>query len=357
MQNNSKKPYIELSSEAFLKDSSGLPTACRLFIAGETPITTCGKKYILNFSRADLANIVDFHIAKGTKIPIDSDHFMDYLAKQNGVSETDLVHLFPTVRGQIGACDLALKEDELWAENIEFSEKAKPFIQAAALRFFSPAIKGLDGNGALRITSIGMVSNPGIDQMAQVVFNGEGGNPLEGNIKNSTQKGSPKMLQKILEKLKEVTGIELTPESPDDVVNQVIEKLDAKTKSTLELSAEAEKLKKENEEETNSLRERVKALELGAETESRKNLIELGKRDGKVTEALVPFLLTLSSEQIKSYLETAPVIVPKGKVVHAKAQLESEITLSAEDRIVAQKMGLTEEQMLATKKIMQKEGN
>ena len=71
------------------------------------------------------------------------------------------------------------------------------------------------------------------------------------------------------------------------------------------------------------------------------SLIEQGKREGKISPALEEVVKTFTLSQIKAFLEKAPVVVKPG--AGAKEPVEGElqvVTLSADETLVAQRLGL-----------------
>ena len=68
-------PLLELG-EAVERSPDGIPKAWRILKLGDNPLTLRGETKNLVLGEDQLKKIVEYHKAKGCKIPIDSRHFI-----------------------------------------------------------------------------------------------------------------------------------------------------------------------------------------------------------------------------------------------------------------------------------------
>ena len=79
--------YLALTSEraGVIRDADGVPVEWTLLKVGDNVATrSAGMPVNIRLTRDDLAAIVDYHAAKGVKIPIDSEHVVSNLAGKLG---------------------------------------------------------------------------------------------------------------------------------------------------------------------------------------------------------------------------------------------------------------------------------
>jgi len=78
--------FLEMGGDgAVERDGSGLPRSWPILKVGDNVATrSAGMPVNIRLTRDDLAAIVDYHAAKGVKIPIDSEHVVSNLAGKLG---------------------------------------------------------------------------------------------------------------------------------------------------------------------------------------------------------------------------------------------------------------------------------
>ncbi len=371
------------------RDPSGVPVAWRAIPYGPWKITQNGKTSVLmDVTEAAVDKIIAYYTKKGTKVPIDSHHFLYELAEKYKVDESDIIRLMPDSAGTFGFCDLEKRADGLWVTNVEYVPLGRELIAEGIFRYFSPVIRGLS-TMQYRVTSIAMENEPATDDLFSFAAAAED-NPVnltlltaaidaiaasaEANkltTAGNARKETPKM-KKLREAIAGLLGMDSIALGADnDADESIIGKInDVKAQITasaaffgkvcdsLALGANAQPdtvhaalqglIAKGQAHDT--LKERVDALALAAETDKRDSLIAKGKADGKLSEALVPWAQTQDSVALSAYLDKAPVMVQLGTVDRSglKASGDS-VALTAEDRKVCQLSGMDEASFLKAK--------
>lgn len=77
------------------RDPEGIPSAWRLFKAGINNITEQSGDSILRLPEEDLKIIAERHAQKGVLIPVDAQHFLYHVAKEQHIDEDDLAAADP----------------------------------------------------------------------------------------------------------------------------------------------------------------------------------------------------------------------------------------------------------------------
>lgn len=150
--------FLELSEVE--RGADGLPSAWPLFRVGDNRMTLNGRPINLRLAADDLRKIADYHKAKGAKIPIDCRHVISNLAGKIGVDEAEIVRRLPRIAGVAGFGALELRGDALYLSEVEFLPIAKDVMSAGMIRYYSPTLRGLDGQSPLRLTSVALTNEP-----------------------------------------------------------------------------------------------------------------------------------------------------------------------------------------------------
>ena len=103
-----------------------------------------------------------------------------------------------------------------------------------------------------------------------------------------------------------------------------------------------------------ALKSRVDALALAAETRDRAELVRRGLAEGKLTNAILAtdYFRGLDSVALGEYLKAVPAgcAVPLGQLpLGGENRREESCVLTAEEKAVARKMGISDDEMLKTK--------
>ncbi len=157
---------IELSTVE--KGPDGLPCAWPMLRAGDNFLTLQGRSANLKLTAADVSGIVDYHKAKGAKIPLDSRHVISNLAKKLGIDEAELLRRMPRLAGTAGFGALEQRDGALWLSDVEWLPIAAGALKEGMIRYFSPTIKGLDGKSPLRVTSVALDNEPCLQGIASL---------------------------------------------------------------------------------------------------------------------------------------------------------------------------------------------
>ena len=156
--------FLEMGGEAgdvVERDADGLPRSWPLLKVGDNVATrSAGMPINVRLTHDDLAAIVQYHNAKGVKIPIDSEHVVSNLAGRLGIDEAELLRKLPRYSGVAGFGTLELRGDRLYLTRAEYLDIGKEVLKAGQFRYFSPSLRGLDGKSPLRLTSVALTNSP-----------------------------------------------------------------------------------------------------------------------------------------------------------------------------------------------------
>ena len=322
-------PFDETTSE------SNALKPFRLFRIGENRLTRNGRDCKLTFSADELKSITEYQRKKGEKIPIDSRHALFLAAEKAHLTESDALKAVPSGIAALGFANLELREDGLYAVEIELTPLAGELFRQGALRYWSPVIRGLDGNSPLRITSIAMDNVPALNDLEILAASAEfttrpdrsyRSDPDGSNRKEITMTKTEHALAKLL-------GGEILALS-DSTDAAVAAKLEA-------LAAELPELR--------AAKAKVEELELSAENSRKKELIDKAIAENRITNAERKGLMELDVAWLAAELPKRPKnAVPSVRLPDA-AETEDE-ELSEEEKRLARKMGLSTEEYLRSKR-------
>lgn len=143
------------------RDVAGLPKAWPILRAGDNVVTRRQAMPInLRLTREDLQGMVEYHQAKGVKIPLDCQHVVSNLAGKVGLDEAELLRRLPRYSGVAGFGKLELRGEALYLAEVEYLPIGREVMAAGQFRYFSPALRGLDGKSPLRCTSVALTNEP-----------------------------------------------------------------------------------------------------------------------------------------------------------------------------------------------------
>lgn len=200
-----------------------------------------------------------------------------------------------------GWFQLEARGDGLWAVNVRWTERAAALLRAREYRYFSPAFE-LDEQGRIvRLINLALTNLPAMREMEPLM------------AKATSQEGDVKTILKML-------GMETgTEEQAGTAVTALIEIRNGVATLT-EKQSPSEILGvltawKQAAGQVETLTVRVQTLESAAASRELDALISKGRTDGKLTPALEPWARELGQKDpvmLKSYLETAPRVIPEG---------------------------------------------
>lgn len=369
-----------------IRDGNGVPVAWRLFAFGPFAITRNGQTLQGEFTPEAAAAIMEHYATKGTKIPLDSEHFLFRLAEQLGVGESEVAAALPDGRGTFGYAALELREDGLWVADVEYVPLARRLMAEGVFRYWSPVIRGLS-DGRLRITSVAFTNSPAIDGMDSFAARAETDSPwasadalaasIDGmapsNHSSETNK-EPHRMNKLLASLASLLGMDSIALSDDQVPADVVAKIDALAeelpalraastgqaqflagvKDALALGAEPtlDQAKAAvlglhaKAGQADQLKARVDALALDAETRKRDEIIAEGVAEGKLTKAMIDgYWGEQDAAALAAFLAVAPVVVPGGEIDRTQIRQPDAVALSSVDATVAKACGMDSAQV------------
>ena len=299
---------------AVQKDANGLPVAWPVLKFGNVSITKDGKKFEGVFSAEDADKIVAHFNQKGEKIPIDCNHLLADMAEKLGKTEAEIAKLTGENSLAAGFCKLEKRQDGLYASDAEWIQLAGELLKAGCFRHFSPVIRGLaDGN--MRITSLALLNSPAIDHQDAIAASAENG--------KGVQDGS------LAAAFKQAFGL---VDKPDAVAMGAIVALSEKMRGYDTMKADLD------------------AMKLAAENGKKDALIKDGLTSGKLTNALLPWAQKVDCLTLTGFLDGATPVVSVGPG-GLKPKKPDAVELSAEDKNACHLMGISEADMLATKKL------
>jgi phage I-like protein len=330
------------------RDDDGLPVAWRLFGIGPLSITQGGAVYTGEFTAEHGRTMMEHARRKKARVPVDSEHFLKSLADEIGVEEQDAAAVFAGKAAAMGFGDLALRDDGLWIEKVEWVPLARRVLQQGVLRYFSPVVRGLV-DGRLRVTSVALTNTPALDGLDELVAKGEdddnGGSAPTATGRPPAREGVETVNKELLAQLAALLSLDAVALSDDgSAPAAIIEKMQALAAEIAALrAAVAEKTAfvagvkdtlaladgdglavlqgkvlalAAQAKDAVALSERVQALERTAAEKARAELITRGLAEGRLTQALVDgWAQSQDAAVLTAYLASAPVIVPVGRTV------------------------------------------
>lgn len=309
----------------------GAPKPFRLFRIGENSLTQNGKDFKLTLTPEDLENIVEYQRKKGEKIPIDSRHALMLAAEKAHVTESEALQAVPSAVAALGFASLERRDDGLYASDVELLPLGAELFRQGALRYYSPVIRGLDGKSPLRVTSIAMDNVPALNNLEMLAASAEAVSETQTPGSGKNKEVNMTRTEIALRKLLGDESLALS-DSTDEVVATKLEAL----------SAEIPELRRKASE--------VDALKLAAETEQKKALIDKAVAENRVNNSEREGLMKLSTAWLAAELpKRAQNAAPVNPLPEEKDDDDAD-ALSAEEKAFAEKMGLTAEQFLKSKK-------
>lgn len=309
----------------------GAPKPFRLFRIGENALTQNGKDFKLTLTPEDLENIVEYQRKKGEKIPIDSRHALMLAAEKAHVTESEALQAVPSAVAALGFASLERRDDGLYASDVELLPLGAELFRQGALRYYSPVIRGLDGKSPLRVTSIAMDNVPALNNLEMLAASAEAVSETQTPGSGKNKEVNMTRTEIALRKLLGDESLALS-DSTDEVVATKLEAL----------SAEIPELRRKAAE--------VDALKLAAETEQKKALIDKAVAENRVTNSEREGLMKLSIAWLSAELPKRPQNAAPVNPLPEEKDDDDADALSAEEKAFAEKMGLTAEQFLKSKK-------
>lgn len=351
-----EKNWIALSDHpsSVLRDVNGVPVEWTLFSVGDTPFCQEGRDGLIRLTSEDIDAIIDHYRKKGEDIPVDSDHYLYYLAKKHGVEEDVALKLVPSGVAAMGFGALSRQGNDLRI-HVTWTPGAHEFLREKIFKYFSPVIQGLK-TGPLRVTSVALTNVPAINNLDALAARSEPNNGKAPLMKN---------LEKALGRLLGRDTIALSAESTNDgdiaklaaeveekasVLEKVKDLLNLAADATLDqivaaLTAELEKAKTAEEKQA-----QLDEIAAKAESEEHARLVAKGRAERKIVDADMDYVNSLDSKALSAYLDHAapkfPAALPKDA---GRPQDPDAVTLTAEDKAACRRLNIPEEKFLEAK--------
>ena len=350
-----EKNWIALSDlpSSVLRDANGVPVEWTLFSVGDTPFCQEGRDGLIRLTSEDIDAIIDHYRKKGEDIPVDSDHYLYYLAKKHGVEEDVALKLVPSGVAAMGFGALSRQGNDLRI-HVTWTPGAHEFLREKIFKYFSPVIQGLK-NGPLRVTSVALTNVPAINNLDALAARSE-----PNNGKAPLMKNLEKALGRLLGRDTIALSAESTESELDKLAGEVEEKasvleqvktlLNLGADATLDqivaaLTAELEKAKTADEKQA-----QLDEIAAKAEREEHARLVSKGRAERKIVDADMEYVNSLDSKALSAYLDHAaakfPAPLPKDA---GRPQDPDAVTLTAEDKAACRRLNISEEKFLAAK--------
>ena len=352
-----EKNWIALSDlpSSVLRDANGVPVEWTIFSVGDTPFCQEGHDGLIRLTSEDIDAIIDHHRKKGEEIPVDSDHYLHYLAKKHGIDESEALKLVPSGVAAMGFGTLSRKGDALRIR-VNWTPAAHEFLREKIFKYFSPVIQGLK-TGPLRVTSVALTNVPAINNLDALAARSEPNNGKAPLKMNSLEKALGRLLGR--------DTIALSAESTNDgdiaklageveekasVLEKVKDLLNLGSDATLDqivaaLTAELEKAKTADEKQA-----QLDEIAAKAEREEHERLVAKGRAERKIVDADMDYVNSLDSKPLSAHPDHAapkfPAPLPKDA---GRPQDPDAVTLTAEDKATCRRLNIPEDKFLAAK--------
>ena len=225
-----------------------------------------------------------------------------------------------------------MRDDGLYATQIELLPLAAVLFKQGALRYYSPVIRGLDGKSPLRVTSIAMDNVPALNNLEMIAASGEAGVQTKTPGTGKQEEVNMTRTEIALRNLLGDSALALS-DSTDETVAVKIEALAAELPELRRKAGEADK------------------LALAAEQEQKRQIIDKAISENRATNAEREGLMKLDVAWLSAELpKRAQTAVPTAPLPEGKKGDDETEALSAEEKAFAEKMGLSAEEFLKSKK-------
>ena len=302
-----------------LADGDSLPTAFRIFRAGVNET----RKGSFTFDDEAAAAVMAAFAEHGMdRLPIDVDHGM---LNQSPTLESSKAH---------GWFVPELRNGELWASDVQWSNAASEALREREFRFISPAFSAPNGR-IMRLLNVALTNLPATQNLEPLVAN------QSAHRGNNTGETMKLLLDKLsakdeAEALSVVHGWETTTTELLNITN---------TKK-LSDAIEAIKAGRVALSDVVTLTAKVAELEGEKETTQREALITKLNSDGKAPPAMHALLRKMSIVQLNEFAQVAPV-VGASSATQPGASSGNVISLNGWQKNLCTQMGIKEDDYIA----------
>lgn len=211
--------------------------------------------------------------------------------------------LEPVTNGPVPAAgwfDLEVREDGLWAVNVEWTERAKALLAGREYRYFSPAFYTDEKGRIVELINLALTNIPATKRMQPLVARNDDQRRYKmteimrqlGLRENANEAEAVAALTRLTALERQITA--LTGRANSEEALAVLQGW------------------RQASEELPKLQERLSAMEQERQQERRSALLERGKREGKLTPAMLSWAEQQSPEALEAFLSVAPRVIPEG---------------------------------------------
>lgn len=259
------------------------PGAFRIFPFGQVETT----KGVFVFDQEAAASVIERWREYGNRLSIDYEHQA----------------LEPVANGPVPAAgwfELELREDGLWAVNVEWTERAQALLAAREYRYFSPAFYTDEKGRIVELINLALTNIPATKRMQPLVARNDDQRRYEmteimrqlGLRENANEAEAVAALTRLTALERQITA--LTGRASSEEALAVLQGW------------------RQASEELPRLQERLSAMERERQQEIKAALLERGKREGKLTPAMLSWAEQQSPEALEAFLSVAPRVIPEG---------------------------------------------
>ncbi|AZF88289.1 hypothetical protein [Meiothermus phage MMP7] len=237
------------------------------------------------FDREAAASVIERWREYGNRLSIDYEHQA----------------LEPVTNGPVPAAgwfDLELREDGLWAINVEWTERAQALLAGREYRYFSPAFYTDEKGRIVELINLALTNIPATKRMQPLVARNDDQRRYEMTeilrqlgLRENQEAEAGAIITRLTSL--ERTLVALTGRQTPDEALAVVQGWRAAA------------------EELPRVQERLTVLENERQLERRRALVEQGKREGKLTPAMLTWAEQQSPEALEAFLSVAPRVIPE----------------------------------------------
>lgn len=274
-----------------------IPGEFRIFPFGQVETT----KGLFLFDSEAAASVLRRWQEYGNRLSIDYEHQA----------------LEPVTNGPVPAAgwfDLELREDGLWAVNVEWTERAQELLAAREYRYFSPAFYTDEKGRIVQLINLALTNIPATKRMKPLVAGGRDMTEIIrmlGLREDASAAEAGTVITRLAGLERQLTA--LTGRTSSDEAMAVVQAW------------------RQAAEELPRVQERLSAIEQERQRERLSALIEQGKREGKLTPAMLAWAETQTVEALSAFLAVAPRVLSEPVSEPAESPLDWH-KLSARER-------------------------
>lgn len=260
----------------------------------------------------------------------------------------------PTGAPAAGWLDLELRDDGLWAVNVRWTPRAAEYLRNSEYRYFSPALR-LDPKTrrVKSLINVALTNDPATHHLEALVAakNDPTDNPGpagEGEVKMKTLLAHLGLKDTSTEA--EALAVLTDRDAKRTDLEQALVTLTG-AKSVSEAKGQLAALKAKADAHDAAV-EQLEKLKASAQEQEVIALVDGGVREGKVPPAMKPFWLEQGKKDVtalKSFLAAAPKLVTTTEHKPGADDGAEVLMLTAEDKLVAKQLGLSEKDFLEAK--------